>query len=708
MSSPDLELERLAGAAGIAVHWTDAMRREQTVAPEVLRTLLTELGFDVETPARVADCLASLARESGQGLPVLKTAAVDQAIELPWAGSADALPFRVEFEAGGGMDGVARRGTNGALVLPGLDRPGYHTLFLGGASCTVAVAPARCFKIDDALHRGRGRIWALGVQLYGLRRDAEASVAAASAGCGDFTALRILAEQSASRGASAVAVSPVHAMFSADPAHYSPYAPSSRLFLNVLYADPAVLFGSQALAAVSARGLAGELSRLAGLELIDWPAAAHAKLAVLRALFDDFPRNVEARAHEDFLAFAREGGEPLRTHARFEAIHAWRVAQTGDRSGWRHWPAAFHSPASAEVARFAAQHEREVAFHIFLQWLAARGLAGAQAAARGAGMPIGLISDLAVGTDPGGSHAWARQEEVLARLSPGAPPDLFNPHGQAWGLTAFSPQALAANGYRAFIELLRASLAHAGGVRIDHALGLSRMWLVPEGASPAEGAYVRYPFQDMMRLIALESWRCRAIVIGENLGTVPEGFNDAIARAGMLGMDVLWFTREGDRPGAPFRAPRDWSAQALATTTTHDLPTVAGWWRGTDLRWRADQGLLAEGESLESVQAERGQDRARLWEDLGRAGIANRGDPVPQEPPVTEVLDFVAATAAPLLVVPLEDMLAQEEQPNLPGTVETHPNWRRRMPLPVESLFDRPDVAARAALLGRGRGGGRK
>ncbi|WP_132979955.1 MULTISPECIES: 4-alpha-glucanotransferase [unclassified Pigmentiphaga] len=704
MRGADHDLERLAGAAGVAVHWRDAMGREQVVAPEVLRTLLTELGFDVETPAGVADCLERLEHESGQGLPALKTASPGAPVELPWAGSEAELPFQLSFEDGGRMSGIARRGASGALVLPGVDRPGYHTLQLGQAACTLAVAPDRCFAIDDALHGAPARLWSLGVQLYGLRRDAAASIAAGSSGFGDFTALRLLAEQAAARGASAIAVSPVHAMFSADPGRYSPYAPSSRLFLNVLYADPAALFGPQALAAVSARGLGDELSRLAGLSLVDWPAAGRAKLAVLRALFDDFPRNAPPRMHEDFQAFEREGGEPLRSHARFEAIHAWRVEQTRDRSGWRQWPAAFRSPASPEVARFAAQHEHEVRFHVFLQWLAARGLAEVQAAARRAGMPVGLISDLAVGTDPSGSHAWARQEEVLARLSPGAPPDLFNPRGQAWGLTAFSPRALAANGYRAFIELLRASLAHAGGVRIDHALGLSRMWLVPEGASPDEGAYVRYPFQDMMRLIALESWRHRAIVIGENLGTVPEGFNEQIARAGMLGMDVLWFNREGAWPGAPFRAPGGWSRQALATTTTHDLPTVAGWWQGTDIRWRAELGLLAEGRGIEAEQAERGQDRARLWEDLGRAGTVGAGDPLPPEAPVTAVLDFVAQTPAPLLVVPLEDMLGLQEQPNLPGTVDTHPNWRRRMPLPVESLFEEPGAAGRAALLARTRG----
>ena len=700
MSASDEDLERLAEAAGIAVRWEDAMGQSHIVSPDVLRRMLAEFGLDADTPAGVAESLAYLARvERSQPSP-LRTAEQGQAFELPWPGNEAEMPFRIEFEGTGqGCDGIARRSASGAFVVPGIDRPGYHTLLIGEGSCTIAVAPRRCFTVCDALHRNDVRIWALGAQLYSLRRES----AAIQSGFGDFTALGSLAERAAQQGAAAVAVSPVHAMFSADPWRYSPYAPSSRLFLNVLCIDPAAMFGTQALAAVSARGLDRELARLESLDLIDWPAAAQAKLGILRALFDDFPRNVDAKAYEDFQAFQRQGGAPLEAHARFEAIHAWRVAETGLRAGWRHWPEAFQSATSAEVDRFAQHHRREVTFHAFLQWLAARGLAGAQSAARAAGMPIGLISDLAVGTDPSGSHAWTRQEEVLARLSPGAPPDIFNPKGQAWGLTAFSPRALRARGYRAFIELLRASLAHAGGVRIDHALGLARMWLVPEGASPAEGAYVSYPFQDLMRLIALESWRYRAIVVGENLGTVPEGFNARIEDAGMLGMNVLWFTREGHGAGAPFRQPQHWSPCALATTTTHDLPTVAGWWQGTDIRWRERLGLLAEHSNGAAEMDARIQDRARLWQDLGLAGLAAANAPVPDRAPVASILGFLAATPAPLMLVPLEDLLALEEQPNLPGTVDAHPNWRRRLPVSVESLFSRPDVADRAAVLDRAR-----
>src|SRR5690606_12740120 len=312
----------------------------------------------------------------------------------------------------------------------------------------------------------------------------------------------------------------------------------------------------------------------------DWPEVGRHRLALLRDLFIGFPGNASPDAQKTFRKFREEAGNALEQHAIFEALHAAHLP--GGAPGWQQWPEGLRSPDSREVEVFAASNTQEIRFHAFLQWLADRGLAGAQKAARDAGMRIGLVGDLAVGTDPGGSHAWSRQAEIITGLSPGAPPDIYNPSGQAWGLTAFAPRALRQHGFRAFIEMLRACLAHVGGLRIDHALGLARMWLVPEGADPKDGAYVTYPFDDMVRLIALESTRHKAIITAENLGTVPPDFNDRIESVGMLGMSVLWFERTDDKPPG-FRAPRDWSTANMATTSTHDLPTVNGWWRQRDL-----------------------------------------------------------------------------------------------------------------------------
>jgi 4-alpha-glucanotransferase len=259
-------------------------------------------------------------------------------------------------------------------------------------------------------------------------------------------------------------------------------------------------------------------------------------------------------------------------------------------------------------------------------------------------------------------------------------------------------------GFSAFIDMLRASFAYAGGLRIDHVLGLQRLWLVPEGASPADGAYLAYPINDLLRLIALESWRHRAIVIGEDLGTVPAGFRDRLAEYGVLGMRVLWFERS-EKEGR-FRAPRQWSADALATTTTHDLPTVAGWWQGHDIDWRSHIGQTAprrDGQDpVEAAKAERAADREALWRAFQQAGIApDVPAPALDAPPVDEALAFVASTPAPLAIYPLEDLLGTDEQPNLPGSTDEHPNWRRRMLTPIDALFAQTAVADRVLAVSR-------
>ena len=336
-------------------------------------------------------------------------------------------------------------------------------------------------------------------------------------------------------------------------------------------------------------------------------------------------------------------------------------------------------------------------FHAFLQWLADRGLAQARVAARDAGMPIGLIADLAVGMDPGGSHAWSRPGDLLAGLSVGAPPDLFQRDGQDWGIAAFSPQALRRTGFSGFQATLRAALRHAGGVRIDHAMGLRRLWLTPAGAKSSQGAYLRYPFEDLLRLITLESHRAQAIVIGEDLGTVPHGFREALASRGILGMGVLAFERT---PDGGFTAPSRWSIRAAALTTTHDLPTLAGWWRGRDIDWAAK---LAPDTDVAARRDERDVDRGRLWDTCIAAGVAD-GAPPPVDQPdaaVRAALAFVAATPCRLALIPTEDLLAAPEQPNLPGTIDQHPNWRRR--LPAGDIFADADVVARIARVAQAR-----
>jgi 4-alpha-glucanotransferase len=483
----------------------------------------------------------------------------------------------------------------------------------------------------------------------------------------------------------------VHAQFSATAGRFGPYAPSSRAALNVLHAPVDDFPGVNPAWQTKAEALQAP-------DLIDWPAATDARLVRLRSMF------AQASAMQDWLeplhAFRAAQGEVLERHAIFEALHAYFSHDNPARWNWRSWPAPFQNPRSPQVAQFAREYKRQVDFHAFLQFHADRGLEAAQARARAAGMAIGLISDLAVGTDAGGSHCWSRQAETLLGLTVGAPPDMFQRAGQNWGLAAFSPKGLAENGFTAFLEMLRAALAHAGGVRIDHSMGLHRLWVIPEGAGATEGAYLRFPETDLRRLITLESSRHNAIVVAEDLGTLPEGFQDRLRDSGIAGMRVLWFERDARRH---FNAPSGWTPQAAAMTTTHDLPTVAGWWQGRDIDWRVK---LDPAHDRAPDDAERASDRALLWQAMRDSGAAKGDAPQPDAPDaaVDAAIAHVAASACDLMILPIEDVLGLTEQPNLPNTTDEHPNWRRRLPGPAAQLLDGEAAKARVAAAMKGRG----
>ncbi|MCC5883174.1 MAG: 4-alpha-glucanotransferase [Halomonas sp.] len=682
-------LDALADAAGLISEWEDSEGNLCRLDPATRRELLSCLGYPAESDREIA---ASLERLRGPASPSewppLITAEQGQSTPLP-----SSLPpgtrYVLTLEEGKRDEGVL----DAQGALPGVATTGYHRLSIAEVDITLAVAPTRCFTVADACGSETPRLWGLTAQLYALRRLGDD-------GIGDTLALERLVRHAAEAGAAAVAISPVHAMFSADVTRFSPYAPSSRLLYNVLHASPEALLGEEAVKhAKEISGVNGDLPRLEADPLLDWPATASAKLTWLRALWDDLMHREDAQAHsirQALSAFREDGGSTLELHCRFEALQ-----QRLGILDWRQWPQELRDPAGQEVARFAEVDSRDVEYHAFLQWLVSEGLAHAQASAREAGMPIGLMSDLAVGADAAGSQAWSRQEEMLEGLSIGAPPDTFNVHGQDWGLAPFSPQGLVRSGFRSFIDMLRAGFAHAGGLRIDHVLGLMRLWLIPHGNAPNEGGYVRYPLDDLLRLVALESWRHRAIVIGEDLGTVAPGFRRQLARRGILGISVLWFERDDE---GNFLAPAQWSKDAIATSTTHDLPTLAGWWVGRDIEWRSHLGLLGEGQDAESEHAERRVARARLADALGLTDPQHHPEVLDaNELPASQVLDacirHLGLTPAPLVLLPVEDALGLEEQANLPGTIKEHPNWRRRLPDASARLFASTEVRHRMEQL---------
>jgi 4-alpha-glucanotransferase len=663
-------LHRLARRAGIIVDWIDAADKPQRVSNESLRRILSALDLPCETEREVALSLRDLSVETSS--PELVTGEIDAPITLSGIRENHA---RLVLEDGMRRDVRLDISPGGDATLR-VSQPGYHEVELRDRTIKLAVAPRRCWTLEDV---GRGKkLWGLAVQLYGLQRPGDG-------GIGDTMALATLGKSAAAYGADAIAISPTHALFAAHPEKFGPYAPSNRLLLNPLLAGVDGLLDGCRAKLESAHD-----------PLIDWPTATTRKMSFLRRLFESFcQRAADDELVRDFQTFRGASGSLLESHARFEAIHAHIIAHDPTNAGWRTWPQEFSSPDNPAVRAFAESHRHEVAFHAFLQWLADRAFGKAQAELRAAGMRIGLIADLAVGMESGGSYAWAHQHEALSSLTIGAPQDLFNPKGQNWGLTTFSPRALVEHDFEPFLATLRAALRHAGGIRIDHILGLKRLWVVPEGETSSQGAYLNYPFEDLLRLVRLESVRERAIVIGEDLGTVPEGFRHVLSENGIAGLDVLWFAR--DRKGFLDRC--EWRHDAVAMTTTHDLPTLAGWWRGADIAFRAEQRLVAN-ESEE--EAARSAAREDLWRVFTAADIASTPPPSPERPTdvVDDAISFVAGSPSALVLLPLEDLLGLEAQPNVPGTVDEHPNWRRRYPVAAAEIFNDSQVVARAKMLG--------
>ncbi len=652
-------LKKLAIAAGLQPEWQDAAGCRQTVSDDALRRILDRLGHASASAEQVADSLSAIA---------VKAATAPRFVSVDIGD-----PIQLGTKVSGNAELTLDDGTTKSVAVDNgslrpISKSGYHRLEINGEMIDILVAPRRCFTIADALP-GR-KLWAPAVQIPSLR----SKVANAF---GDFATLADAARDFGERGAEALAISPTHALFPADASRYSPYAPSSRQFLNGLYGDPSA-------SDVPSDGPAPDL--------INWQSAIPARLAQLRRAFAQAtPKNAEMLA-----VFRRDGGEDLERHAEFDALHSHFFAAIGAK-GWQRWPADYHDPASPTVRRFVTDHPEDVAFYVFLQWLARRDLDAAQHASKEAGMAIGLIADLAVGMDPGGSHGWSRRGDLLAGLSIGAPPDPLGPDGQSWGITCFDPQALRDNAFAPFIATIRAALAHAGGIRIDHAFGLRRLWVVPEGASATEGAYLDMPFDDMMRIVAMESQRAKAIVIGEDLGTVPDGFREAMDARAMLGMRVLWFERDADG----FVPAAQWSPDSVAMTGTHDLATIAGWWSGRDIDWTWDLGRKSDAVDEPADRAARAEDCAALWSAFG----TDTEQPAPDDtaPVVDAAIGHVAGTPCALAIVPIEDLAGLIEQPNLPGTIDEHPNWRRRMPDTTEALLQRPEVVARIDTLNAAR-----
>ncbi|HEY2256767.1 MAG TPA: malto-oligosyltrehalose synthase, partial [Variovorax sp.] len=571
-----------------------------------------------------------------------------------------------------------------ALPLP----EGYHRFSVVGlpGETLLVAAPARCHQ--PAVLQGDGRVWGFTLQLHSLRSRR-------NWGFGDFTDLADFVDGAARRGADVIGLNPLHALFAHNPAHLSPYSPSSRAHLNVLYIDveaiPDLRDCRAATRKLRSAAFQQRLDDLRGTPLIDHAGVAAVKSEITELLYRRFrkraPDDPEVRALAEF---RRRGGIALRQHALFEVLQAHLHAADPQVWGWPAWPEAWRDPASAAVLAFAAAHAERIGYFEYLQWQAARQLEAAAARAAAQGMAIGLYLDLAVSVDRGGSDAWRHQDSFALALRVGAPPDAFNPRGQDWGLPPLRPDRARQRGHAVFIEALRANMRGAGAIRIDHVMMLMRLFWIPADGTPRDGSYVAYPVDELFAILALESQRHRCLVIGEDLGTVPDTLRAALHAYGVLSYRLLYFEREGD---GGFRAPAAYPREAVVAVSTHDLPTLAGWWTAHDVRLRFGLGLIPDTDALVHEMQARTQDRERLLQAVQQPtplspasrAAALHGTLDPEA--FAAVHAFLSTAPSGVMMVQLEDALGEIEQPNLPGTTHQHPNWQRKYRLDIEAIW---------------------
>jgi 4-alpha-glucanotransferase len=644
-------IDELLAYAGIDDRYADAFGNPATVSYETKLAMLQALGFEVHSDD---DADRELARRRAED-----SERAFAPVYVVQRERIDTLPPAVRAQ------------------LATQPEIGYYDCEGDGRSIRVIIVPSQAY-VPAALDRAPA--WGIAAQLYALRSER-------NAGIGDFGDLARLATLAKRAGAAALALNPLHQLHLSNPSAASPYAPLSRRYLNALYID---VGAAAAQYGVSLEDL--DARALRARSQVDYPAVAAYKLRALERIFEALRtrRPWERRLRDD---------PGLRVAALYEAIMEACRAQDTSVYGWQQWPLELRDCRSAAVARFAATRAERVTFYGFIQWLADRQLAAAARAA--SGMTIGLYRDLAVGVDLSSADVWSDPQAFSLELCVGAPPDPLNLAGQNWGLPPLHPRTLQERGYEPFIALLRANMRHAGALRIDHVMGLRRLFCIPRSL-PAGGAYMNYDFDAMLGIVALESQRARCMIVGEDLGTVPEGFRERTTAARIFSCRVLLFEREWD--GA-FRAPDAFASDAVASTGTHDLPTLAGYWSEADITTRERLGWES-GEASERDRADRARTREQLldallaWGDLDpqrAAEIRASGTKISNDG-LTALLvaayRYLARVNSHLVLLQLEDGVGSFEQVNVPGTIDEEPNWRRKFAVDLDALETHPVFAA--------------
>jgi 4-alpha-glucanotransferase len=698
---------KLASAAGVAAAWSDIGGKRTIVSPETKIALLSGLGLTVASEAQARDSLARVIDETQRRrLPFSLVLRADQPLVAPLRDMLGKTDARIAREDGAAAewsieaaDGTRRDLPDGRSVS---ERPialpmlpiGRHRLIVDGVECALTIAPPEAYSPKAAARKRFG----VAAQLYALRR---ANADSRDQGVGDFSALAIAGEKAGQAGSAYLGVSPLHMLFPRDRERASPYYPSDRRFLDPMFIDAlddSGLSRDDALNAALA-ALAPQFSVASATKYVEYEEMWLAKRAALGARSAAFTRLRAARPGDaliaDYHAFARLGGETLRKFAAFQA------AAEGKAGGnWRLWPQDLRDGDPKAIDHAIEGNRQGFEFALFCQWLADRQLGRAAARANKGGLEIGLYRDLAVGAAPDGTEAWAHASALAHGVTVGAPPDPFSVQGQNWGLPAPNPLAGAREGWTSVSAVYRANMRHAGMLRIDHAMGLQRLFLIPDGARPAEGAYLSYPLEDLIGHIALESERAQCMVVGEDLGTVADGFRDRLTRAKITGMRVLWF----ERKGVEFVSPASYPPTSVACVATHDLATLAGWWGGADIAERLSLGLLSLAKAGEAI-TERREEKRALLRALAAAGftVSQREDGPLPDATAAAVHALIGGSASMFAHAQFDDLVGETIATNLPGTDRERPNWRLKVGSDVAAAFASHRAQSILAALAKGR-----
>lgn len=711
-------LKQVAEMANIADSYISAWGEEASVSDDTIRRLLASMGYEVSRDEALLKSAEK--KHKKEVLDSVLVVSDGEAIEVPLYLGVSAreseFNWRLETEQGDIFEGYLQsqivrdeRAEGGPLVfaLPS-DLPwGYHTLLITRKrrktpySMTLIITPKACYKQPE-LEKGK-KLWGPSIQLYTLRTQH-------NWGMGDFGDLKQLVADIASRGGDFVGLNPIHSLFPANPEGASPYSPSSRRWLNILYIDvssvPEFALSAQAQQQVGSQEFQQRLQKVRETHWVNYSEVANLKMSVLPLLFAEFKtRHLDKQTDraQAFLNFVEQGGESLLHQAAFDALHVDLHSQDDTVWGWPVFPEKYRHFDNVAVQKYIEEHQDQVHLYMYLQWIADTQISEVQSLADEKGMTVGLYRDLAVGVSDAGAETWADKDNLVQDACIGAPPDVLGPLGQNWGLPPLNPQVLQATAYDAYIKLLRANMKHCGALRIDHVLGLLRLWWIPKGENATQGAYVYYPVKDMLAILALESHRHHCSVIGEDLGTVPDEIVELLRDAGVHSYKVFFFETSKDDGG--FISPKHYAEQSMAALCTHDMPTLRGFWHCDDLKMGREIGLYPDEEQLEGLFADRLKCKQGIldsvaWHGYLPEGVGRDAQLVPMDSYLSEALQLhVAAGSSALLSVQLEDWLEMDKPVNIPGTVNEYPNWRRKLSMNLDELFAREDVNRIAAKL---------